>query len=1061
MSQSFDVLNRSIDIQRNFFLEASAGTGKTFAIENIYVRLLEEPFKGGLEGLKVDQIAVMTFTKAAARDLRKRIRENIVRKKGENLALQEALYNFDQAHIFTIHGFCNRSLRAFSFESGISFDRSTNEEVPPRQALKQIVHDLFRTQLAGLSKVQVTLLVEKSNYSQEHIENELIELLDKRGSIVPPPPIQELFQHFQKGMETLKKGDFTSLISDYALLAPHLKKGDYSRREQSVFYFSTLLNKERCSFEDFEQLLLQWEFLRESFNPETLNKTKKMKESLVHPSFFAQLMECLGNTMELATNPSSIQAALGAKCQELYRIWENNRQTFTPDKLLEVMHNKVDNPLFAEKIRSRYRAVIVDEFQDTDPIQWEILQRLFLISEYQGLIYLVGDPKQAIYAFRQGDVYTYLDAAKALGKDSLVSLKTNYRSTPSLIKALNTFFGSAKNLFGLPYLNGEIPYHPVESGNEETPCFQDGKGPLHFMEIDKRLVGAAIPTIVYEAIAEAISKLKGKSIAILVSSSSQGEKIAEILKKWNIPSFTQKAPALAKSAIVPALIELLEAVISPRKLSALKAALGGPLMGWTVREVCQLEQLEILENILNHFYQLRKTLFEKGFSTFIQQLLKISLKEGEKSVAIRLLERDKGVPLFQNLMQLKQILTQHQAKTHCPPDGLIAHLKEIFTYGEEGFRQLLHTESHVQILTIHSSKGLEFDVVFAPGILSPQVRGKLSFVADRNRLFYPILNPKTDPLAQKHTEEMDEERMRLLYVALTRAKERVVVPICLDGKGDSPWDLFLRKMVIPFHSLLSENITLEKIKESYQPFFPSQQEVELFPPPEVKVKSEPHYLHSFSSLVKTLDLHGNFLGAPSNLQNSLKTIHTLPSGSEVGNFFHQLFEKIPFNSTYEEIEKILVESIKGTPFKGWENVFAKSIYNTFYTKLPLKTGLKSLSEMGNPPCYREMEFCYPTSEGYIKGVVDLLFFFEDHYYLLDWKSNWLGKDSEAYRLEGLEAAMQTHNYHLQGLVYRNALECYLNRIDPRPFQEIYGGMFYLFFRGMDREDPLRKGIYTL
>lgn len=1061
MSQSFDVLDPSVDIQRNYLLEASAGTGKTFAIENIYVRLLQEPFRGGPDGLTIDQIGVMTFTKAAARDLKKRIRSIIARKKNESLHLQEALYTFDQAHIFTLHGFCGRSLKMLAFESGLSFEKSTEEELTSRQALKQIVHDALRMELPGLSPVQITLLVEKHKHRQEQLEEELIDLLEKRGSIVPPPPIGELFEAFQEGVAFLTKESFKRLEQDYGILSRYHKNGDRTQRERSVVMFTALLQKERCTFAEFEAFLPFWSFFKECFNPETLNKTKKIKEPLAHPNFFSQLLTSLNEPMEFATNPAAIQAALAAKCQQLHKVWEAKQANYGPDQLLEEMRKAVCNPIFAAKIRERYRAIIVDEFQDTDPIQWEILQKLFLVPEYKGLIYLVGDPKQAIYAFRKGDVYTYLAAAKALGSEAVVSLKTNYRSLSPLVEALNILFGSAKNLFALPRLNEEIPYQPVYAGKEAAASLDDGKGPLHFLEIEKRGHNCSIPDVVYEAIAEEIHKFKEKSIAILVSSASQGVKITEILKKWNIPSFTQKAPPLSKSPVVPALVELLQAVISPRKLSNLKLALGGILIGWDVHQVQQLDNLEVLENCLTQFYQLRKILLEKGIASFIQHFLRTTFHGMGKGAGIHLLEKERGDALFQNLMQLEQILTQYQSAKHCTAEGLIARLKEIIEEEEEGLRQLLQTKAHVQIITIHSSKGLEFDVVFAPGVLSPQRREDLPFVSDEKGALHPIVTKQSNLLVQRHQEEMDGERMRLFYVALTRAKERVVVPICLDGKGDSPWDLFLKKMETPLHALLSENITLEKIKENYPlPLLPTATE-ELLPPPTITVPGHPRFLHSFSSLAKTVENTLHLVGAPTDLQNSSKTIHTLPSSSEIGNLFHQLFEKIPFTANRLEIEKLLSEKPILSSLKEWEGVFCDAIYNTYHTKLPLKTGLKALSEMGNLACYKEMEFCYPTPEGYIKGVIDLLFFYEGYYYLLDWKSNWLGKQRETYSAEALEEAMQNHNYHLQSLVYRNALECYLSRIDPRPFEEIYGGMFYLFFRGMHPEDPLQKGIYRL
>lgn len=1048
-SMRFDILDPTVDIHRNYLIEASAGTGKTFAIENLYVRLLQEPFKGKEKALTLDQIGVMTFTKAAARDLRKRIRSNLAQKMEGNSALQEALYAFDQAQIFTLHGFCSRALKTFSFEGGLSFESPPEEKCSSTQRLRQIVHDAFRMKIKGIHPVQITLLVHQKKYRQQTLEEELVKILEKRGKIAPPPTLEELFAPFLEGLAVLRQHNFNRLIDDYSLLLPCLKsKGN----EQCVAYFQGLLQKEAVAFEDFVAFLPHWEPLYNSFDPENRYKRKNIAAPLSHPDFFEELKCCLHTTMELAANPKMILAALGSHCQEVFRKWEEGNGTFSPDKLLTAMLERVQDPRFASLLRSKYRAIIVDEFQDTDPVQWEILQRLFLTDQYEGVIYLVGDPKQAIYAFRQGDVYTYLTAAKDLGSGAAVTLTTNYRSSPPLVEALNTLFNSARSLFELPKTGEEIPFQSVLAGKQGT-FPQDGKGTVHFMECERSR--GAIPDACYEAIAQEITQFPDKSIAILVSSAQQGNKMSAILQKWGIPSFFQRPPPLGESPMVRGLIEILQAVSNPRRLSALKVALGGLLLGWDIEGIKQLDQGEKLEEQLLQFYHWQQLLKEKGISPFLQQFV--------KTCSCRLLARESGDNLFQNLLQLGELLTEHQAKTHCAIPGLIDYLRELESEGEEGPRQLLQTKGAVQIVTIHSSKGLEYDIVFAPGVLSPPAHHSEQFVADATGAhLHPILDPQCDERFQHHKRELDGERMRLLYVALTRAKERVYIPICFNKTGNSPLDLFLRKLEKPFHTYLCETITLAKIQEHYPlPERIVEKKVLTAPLPLI-VPGEAKVLHSFSSLAETLE-HApqQFSGAPSDLNTSLKTIHTLPSGSAIGNLFHTLFEKIPFTASIEEIEKGIAGHLRQSGLNGWDGVIGDALFNTFNTPLPLRTGECALAGMGELSCYKEMEFCYPYRDGYLKGVIDLIFFYKGYYYLLDWKSNWLGKDPSAYTQEHLTTAMDQHNYSLQGTVYRNALESYLSQVDPRPFEQIYGGMFYLFFRGMHPLDRDKKGIFIL
>src|SRR5262249_44422110 len=155
----------------------------------------------------------------------------------------------------------------------------------------------------------------------------------------------------------------------------------------------------------------------------------------------------------------------------------------------------------------------------------------------------------------------------------------------------------------LPRSQEEIPYHAVSAGKKDFRSEGDQKGALHFMEFEKRGARGALPNSVYESIAFEISKIKGKSIAILVSSSAQGESVANTLKRWNIPSFSQKTPLLGESPAVKAFQELLRAIAAPRQLSALKIALGGILIGWNSARVGELNTAAVLEKTLLQFYQ--------------------------------------------------------------------------------------------------------------------------------------------------------------------------------------------------------------------------------------------------------------------------------------------------------------------------------------------------------------------------------------------------------------------------------------------------------------------------
>src|SRR5690606_15460837 len=127
------------------------------------------------------------------------------------------------------------------------------------------------------------------------------------------------------------------------------------------------------------------------------------------------------------------------------------------------MQKAIDVPKFKAKVRQKYQAAIIDEFQDTDKVQWDIFQKLFIEEPLQAL-YLVGDPKQSIYRFRKADIYTYLAARVTLGEENAYVLDTNYRSSKSLVSALNALF--ERPFLYLPKLKEILPFYPVKAGSQ-------------------------------------------------------------------------------------------------------------------------------------------------------------------------------------------------------------------------------------------------------------------------------------------------------------------------------------------------------------------------------------------------------------------------------------------------------------------------------------------------------------------------------------------------------------------------------------------------------------------
>lgn len=1158
--QSFNVLDRQQDIQRSYLLEASAGTGKTFSIENIVVRLLIE----GDNPPSLEQILVVTFTRAAMRDLKIRIRLNIEKaliyfsdpsqidsapdylrpyceQGGEILQqakrrLEQALFCFDQSGIFTIHGFCSRMLRENLFEADIGAHAARDEETNMDERMIQTIRDFFRTELKVdyYSPGQLMLVLEEHGHSIEKLEKALLKIMKTGLEVEGLPGFSEQFVRFKQCMNELKKKHTlipNKIVADFLLQAPAYEKlCDRSRNVkpeilQKIERFAALFDKEEWNVADFDQLLANGLFFVDALDPARLKASSKpiSLDALNYSTLLSSLRTKLYPLIQEAANPILIVARMAKGCREMLHTYISEEEKFGFDDLLHKMHKGVQNPLFAEKVRKKYRAAIVDEFQDTDHLQWEIFRILFMQQNRDwGKLYLVGDPKQSIYAFRQADIYTYLSAAEVMGSHNHASLDTNYRSQPSLVYALNALFSqeSAPGLIALPSISKALEYRPVKASTSTLEKkFSDTWGSVHFCfaESPVESTGKQLPIDLLEEEAffpffakeiERLHQLDGikyNQCAILVSDRFQASRLAAFLKTQSIPTLLQKASKISESPAVPALCELLQAVIHPKRGGAVKIALGGKIIGWDHFKVRALEDAEQLEGVLERFYALRRLLFTKGFAAFFEGLMASRWNDTPETITERLLALEFGVDFYDDLWQIATLLMEEEEYNRASPETMLAFLDRLQTQENQDEERLKRFSDNsldgVNILTLHSSKGLEFDIVFAVGLItrSRTPEELIPIKKEGGTRYLQAITDKDSVLYQQHCHEIDAEKIRQLYVAMTRAKYRLYLPVALGPHckppllgSASPMDLFLARLGYPetgldrlyeriagyegsavrrFLSGLSSEIrmthnalTRQKVSEKRAAML---SEVSTLCVPEaVHIPGKRQSMFSFTTLTANQSKPSIVSDSPPHdYLAEEKTAHTLPSGSDTGNLLHQILERI-CRESISGLEKIVYEETRNSLFSGWESVIIQMIEKAFQTPLSVGNQIFRLRDISTDSCYCETEFLYRSNgiknlegftetEGFLKGVIDLLFYHEGKYYLLDWKSNWLGPTEESYRDESLKQAMEQSHYFLQAEIYRDALQRYLRLVDARPFDEIFGGVFYVFLRGVSST----TGIY--
>lgn len=1025
----FDVLDHALPIHQSYMIEASAGTGKTFSIENLVTRLLIEPTSEG-NYLTLDHILVVTFTKMATRDLKVRIQQQLSRaieqlknssegmpsylemiddKESAIRRLSDALFTFEQAQIFTIHGFCSRMLREYSLEADISAEHVPQDERLPTELMERLLTDFVRLKLTA----------------EQYGTDEIKAVLKAAGSLAK----------------------FKRYLHDLSLQTTRLVTDEHSDSATELF--------------------------------------------------------------------AKIAQDFQAFVQQYFR----KQELFSSDDLLRRMAEAVNNESFCLQVRARYQAAIIDEFQDTDPLQWQIFHTLFpkttLEATQKGALYLVGDPKQSIYAFRQADIYTYLDASQAMGDELKATLDTNYRAQPQLVEALNALFTSAGSWLQLPALKQTLPFQPVLAGVKAAPSpFNDQRGALHFFAGEapgttyrKRssALKATEEVLLYPFVANEIRLLKERDgvcfrqCALLVSDRYQAQALASELEKWNIPSVMQRPGTVSDSLALSAWKELLRAVGSPQTLSLIKIVLGGCLVQGTHAQVKALVKWEDWQPMINQFLELQQ-LLEQGVMALVRRFLSMRWLSGGKTTGEIMIQSVLGKGLYRDFIQIGEFLAAACETQKVDAQALLTWLEKIPKLAANDDPRLKRPfdwqADAVQILTMHASKGLEFPIVFAMGLTKYSEAPSL-LLRKRDQLL-PI-KEKGDADHLQSCEENDAEKLRQLYVAMTRAKQRLYVPVMIQNpklkldKGEaSPLDLFDAYLSAPKSSYaelyqtiqshpmvgiqsMGQNrelsITFEKLMEpfSISPYEANESTVVLQEPGAVVVPGVERFVVSYSSLAKPHASHEHEQEAPpTDFHPASRTPHTLPAGNETGLILHEIFEKITFSkNSPEQIREFVLPLLAGTFFEEWLEPIVEIVHHV----LTVKLGSICFGDLDPFRLWREHEFLLSSSPGltlggrempagFIKGVIDLVFECQGKYYIVDWKSNWLGSSGEHYSPERLMQAMVQNDYILQSDVYREALKRFLSAADPRPFEEIFGGCYYVFLRGVDPKVPT-QGILNM
>ena len=444
-------------------IEASAGTGKTYTITSLFLRLLIE------RELTLEQIVVVTFTKAATAELRARIRtrlydalralevwdehpsldpvlmELMLRCPDTTLArrrLTLSLQQMDEASIFTIHGFCQRMLLEYAFESKLRFDVDLIADQRP--LIQQIVQDFWAREVTVLAEAEVRYLQQSLTGLDDMVSLAYAAIQWPDMPLVEEPAPVDTAGALERYL--LTRSQAQSLwqrsgeeVRRLLLGTTALHRGSYKPEKFERWFedLDELFRTEGRSLHNFCDAV-------QRLSRTTLQEATNSGRPTPEHKFF-EACEWLAQAHAQATLAFDgwlvhfkARLVAYARAEARRRKLEGGLVSF--DDLLQQMSDALQGPhgeLLAKSIRKKYPAALIDEFQDTDPIQYTVFSRIY--GKQQSALFLIGDPKQAIYAFRGADIFAYLKAAADAGANTW-TLHTNYRSDKSLVRALNTLF---------------------------------------------------------------------------------------------------------------------------------------------------------------------------------------------------------------------------------------------------------------------------------------------------------------------------------------------------------------------------------------------------------------------------------------------------------------------------------------------------------------------------------------------------------------------------------------------------------------------------------------------
>ena len=1237
------------------FIEASAGTGKTHSLTTLVARLVAE------EGLGLDQILVVTFTRAATAELRDRIRRTLgaalaavktgdagANSQAQDLLarwerapeaaraqaarrLEAAMHDIDRAGVYTIHGFCQRVLADLAFESGFPFGFEVSGD--NGEMVAGAVRDFWRRRLYP-APMMLVRYAEQSGFMPHELAQWALSRRAKAGiEIKGVEPLPESIETREAAWRRVFEAARAEWEQGRDSFRTELLGGDWLKR--NIYRLSTVereLSQIEAMFTAPEPRLAK-EGLVGRYGAQCLTEACKKDCALPENPLF----EALDRLEEASrTLRSDFDRWLRwARREVMTEVRESVRRRVREDRRLgyDDLLIELDDALggeggkrLAARIRRAYPCALIDEYQDTDPLQARIFTQVYgeLRDDSHGdeqapirpgpdgegpggegagarladagdagpgALFAVGDPKQSIYRFRGADVFAYL-AARRAARERL-HLEFNWRSVPGLVEAVNEVFAGS-----IPFVAPEIEYRPVTAarggGNPLRIAGGEGGGPLRFWLVsrqqdDRLQTKGSMNLVVAGATADEIARLLelaargeatiegkplvGADIAVLVRTRAQGRLMTDALRERGVRSIEIDDGSVFDTREAEQIERLLWALVQPGREAQVRGALAGDLFGLDASALQALGNDEAQwSGWAQRLAHWRSDWDARGIGSVLLGLLE---REGG---AQRLIGHRDGARRLTNIRHLAELLQEAQARQRFAPVELAAWLSHCRAGAErpqDSARLRLESDEQlVRVLTMHGAKGLEFPVVFCPfawDVRRPARTAAVDAVyhlgAGEGYREILHLDPDEQAVSIEWVEEFSEA-VRLLYVALTRAKYRCVVawgqvsgaeyaPLAWllhraghDAGAQGAGDAAALEAVAARFCALSAKQWLGEI-EGYAKRFPDAISMTVLNPfprparaaalsegqmPALAAREPGRALRRIRQLTSFSALCAESGGAgprpddaeadrPDHDQSELpgddaaqergQSAFTFPRGPIAGSCLHRIFEKLDeasgalvgrpgssANTARPDLDAICRDALAHFGIDGdWGPVARAMIERTRAVRLQEPGREGPNGDRGfclSDPVRRlvELEFHFPVQgldlarlaavlvehgypdpfarparsgasepasapiHGFLRGYIDLVAEHDGRWYILDYKSNWLGPEPGGYAPQALAGAMRASGYTLQSLIYLVALHRYLAvRLPGYDCERHIGGAFYLFVRGIDPAAGMSRGVY--